>query len=172
MSTLALDLGGSCGWATDAGGDIRVGVWDCTPSDESRRSPEPFWRLWDRLENFAVIPGCDAIVFEETFAKGAARFRLDGMEAVTMLWCHQHRKRWQRVTPGTWKKEMCGSGKTNKDEYHRLAIVQTKGLYLPTNDHAAALWLLLYGTCGGQWRERWPQYARTSQEVTDGIGAE
>lgn len=146
MITLALDLAGSTGYAIDYGDElVKVGLWSLTRGlDGSPRNPLPMYRLWKRLNKLSETHDIGKIVFEEAFAKGAARYRLDSLQHATILWAMLNDILWMRVSPTAWKKRMLGNGQASKQQYYEAAVVRWPELRIWSDDQAAALWILAY----------------------------
>jgi len=143
---LALDLGGSTGWAIRyEGGAVRCGAWRLTRGQVGgSRSIVPHVRLWKRLCRLGWDYDVRSVIIEEAFARGAAGWRLTGLQTLVMFWSHTGGVPWQRVPPNLWKKICCGSGNIDKAAYFGLARKTWPDLRIVNDDAAAALWLLHY----------------------------
>lgn len=148
MVSVALDLAGSTGVAVRfASGDVKLVRWCLTRNKkhlEGKRNPIPSLRLWRRLNRLAADYDIGHITFEETFARGAARYRLDSLQHTVVLWCLTRQVRWTRISPSGWKKAMLGSGFVKSDDYWRQAVVRWPDLKFHCSDLAAARWILEY----------------------------
>lgn len=142
---LTLDLGGSTGYGIlYPRGDIKLGSLRLTRGNiGGNRSPLPMVRLWRRLHRIFDYLPITRIVFEETFARGHAKHRLDQLQAVVMLFCVLNGIKFVRVSPTGWKKAVLGRN-CSKAEYHAAALQQFPELRILNDDMAAALWLIEY----------------------------
>lgn len=124
-NVLALDLGGQTGWAClDATGQPLYGVLDLTTKGEGARSYLPALKLKQWLERQEGLdPACvprwqdfNHIAFEETFARGTAKLRLDSLQTVTAVYCLEHGLDWSRVAATSLKKYATGHGHCGKEQ--------------------------------------------------------
>lgn len=147
MIHAAFDLGGRTGWAIRYDtGDVRCGTWTLTRGNlGGRRSILPAARLWRRLWRLSLDHQVAGVVFEETFTRGEAQWRLAGLQQLVMLWAYQLGAPWQRVSPTAWKKACLGRGHVDRRAYFQAAREVWPELRITTDDAAAALWLLDYG---------------------------
>ena len=148
IKVLALDLAGHTGYSIQYGTTtIKVGTLNLVRGNSivGKRNPLPMTRLYSRLTKLSEVFKIDLVVFEETFAMGAAKYRLDSLQFVTTLWAILNNIEWMRVSPGKWKKAMLGSGKASKLEYLNAAIKEFPDIEFRNDDMAAARWLLEYG---------------------------
>ena len=145
MIDLAFDLGGKTGVCVyDADTDrYHVHQLNLTRGNIGPRSYLPAYRLRKRIwciSDWRVRN----VIFEETFARGAAKLRLDSLQTVVALWCIQHGLKWRRTTPGEWKKATLGSGAVSALIYWREAVKRWPDMRFPSSDTAAARWLMEY----------------------------
>ena len=148
MITLTLDLAGKTGYAIQhEDGQIKAGVCNLTRGNlGGARSPIPMLRLWERLNRFSACYQIQRVIFEETFGRGAAKYRLDSLQHIVILWCCQNGYPWQRVSPPRWKKVTLGRPTISKQDYHQAAIRNFPDQRVFCDDIAAALWLLEYAS--------------------------
>lgn len=144
---LALDLAGRTGYAMKfRSGKIKVGVVNLTRGQlTGKRNPLPMVRLWNRLNWLSDHYRIRRVVFEETFAQGSAKYRLDSLQHATILWAVNQGIQWRRVSPTEWKKAMLGEGQVSRHDYSRVAIERFPEIRFWTDDQCAAMWLLMYG---------------------------
>jgi Holliday junction resolvasome RuvABC endonuclease subunit len=88
------------------------------------------------------------VVFEETFARGNAKFRLDSLQTITMLWAVLNRLRWMRVAPSVIKLRATGIHNASKQQVWLEAAHRWKDLEIWSYDQADALWALDYALQG------------------------
>jgi Holliday junction resolvasome RuvABC endonuclease subunit len=128
---LALDLGGSTGYAylpQRSSTTPEFGTWCLDEDAGGSRSYIPAQRLRDQLEVFSREEyGFTAIAFEETFARGEAKLRLDSMQTVVGLYCLDHHYSWMRITASSLKKFATGNGRSGKEQ-----MVDAARVFFPT----------------------------------------
>ena len=146
MITLALDLAGRTGWAIRYDtGEIRTGIWNLSRGDlGGTRSVVPMRRLWKRLNVLAGTHTIEKLVYEETFGRGAAKFRLDSLQYTALLYAVLAEIPWMRVSPSAWKKSVVGNGKASRVEYLAYAQQRWPEQRIWLDDQAAAICLLEY----------------------------
>ena len=146
MVILALDLAGQTGFAIAYDtGHIEVGTWDLSSGEIGGvRSPIPMLRLWEKLNEFAAENEVGTLVIEETFARGAAKFRLDSLQCTAILFAMLNNIPFSRLSPGQWKKAVVGKGNATKEDYLAFARERWPQLNLKNDDEAAARCLLQY----------------------------
>ena len=151
MITLALDLAGKTGYAIRyEDGSAKAGTWNLVRGElGGARSPVPMVRLWKRLVRLSQDHEIDWIIYEETFGRGAAKFRLDSLQYTALLFAMLNGIGWSRVSPTAWKKAVVGDARAKRDEYHHFARSRWPELNLFTDDQAAAMCLLAYGEQDG-----------------------
>ena len=151
---LSLDMAGTTGYCIRwDDGSIKCGILTLTRGmkNSKARSPLPMARLWRRLGTFLDQVRPDAIVFEETFGRGAAKFRLDSLQFALILQCVLRQIPYMQVSPSLWKKAVLGKGSIKKEEYWQAAIDKWPDLIIHRDDVAAALWLMeFYLTCSSE----------------------
>lgn len=116
ITHLALDLAGVTGYAwKDSDGLISYGVRDFTAQVEGARSFMPAYELkrWLLTPQFSRL---QSVIYEDTFARGAAKFRLDSLQTIVAVHCLQRGIDWCRISPSAIKKYATGSGKSGKDQ--------------------------------------------------------
>lgn len=147
MISVAFDLAGHTGVAVQwADGTRTVYEWNLVRGDfgKTKRNPIPMLRLWQRLNVLSDSFMIKSVIFEETFARGAAKYRLDSLQHCVVLWCVASKIRWRRATPTEWKKAMLGDGKAPRAVYLAKAKQKWPSVQFSTDDQAAAMWLLEY----------------------------
>ncbi len=151
MIVLSLDLAARTGWAIQYDtGHIRSGTWYLRRGRQmGRRSPVPMTRLWRRLNTILSNHDVSMVVFEETFARGDARFALDSLQMTVLMWAHLSGVPWLRVSPKQWKKTCLDSANASKVEYTIAAAKRWPDQRIVYDDQAAALWLLDYARIVG-----------------------
>jgi len=154
IKVLALDLAGRSGYAILFGhGIVKIGTMklDRGSDCKGKRNPLPMLRLWRRLNKLIEHYRIDCVVFEEAFAMGDAKYRLDSMQHTTILWAVSNGIDWARVVPTRWKKIMLGKGNANRHEYLQAAKLRFREHEFRFDDEAAARWLLEFAlTKGGR----------------------
>lgn len=149
---IGLDLAGRSGYAIQFGDDrIKVGTMrlDRGSDCKGKRNPLPMIRLYRRLQLLSKYYEIGCVVFEETFGRGAAKFRLDSMQNAVILWAINEGVNWARISPPQWKLAMTGKGTATKQEYTEAAILKFPEHTFHYDDEAAARWLLEYGITRG-----------------------
>lgn len=149
---MGLDLAGRSGYALRfADGSTKIGTLklDRGTDASGKRNPLPMVRLSRRLDKLSDHYDIRCVVYEETFARGAAKFRLDSMQNAVVLWAIRNRINWARISPTQWKKAMLGRGQVPKEEYLKSAIMHFPEHTFHYDDEAAARWLLEYGLTRG-----------------------
>ena len=144
---LSLDLAASTGYCflDEETGIVKTGAINLARGKlGGRRSPIPMYRLWKRLTKLSKRMKIDVVIFEETFGRGDAKYRLDSLQLVVTLWAVLNRIRWLRVSPPQWKKATTGKGTTTKEEYWKQAIDRWPNINIHKDDIAAALWIMEY----------------------------
>lgn len=147
MSWLALDLGGTFGYAIHDGEYLYYGSDVLTDkNDGTGRSYLPAYRLKQWLEYAIHRYGFDHVAYEDTFARGLAKFRLDSMAAAVGLFAIEHGLTWSRVSVPTLKKYSTGNGHCGK-----IQMVEAAQSFFPclentelTFDEADALCVLAW----------------------------
>lgn len=116
MIDLALDLAAVTGVAIRYDTEqIACTTWNLSRGNlGGRRSPLPAVRLLERLERLSANHEIRRVAYEETFARGDAKFRLDSLQTVTCVWAIRNGISWMRFSPTNIKKEATGSGKACK----------------------------------------------------------
>jgi len=102
-------------------------------------------RVWHRLNKLGESHEIGKIIYENTFGRGAARFRLDSLQYTVLLYCQLNQIPWMRVSPSAWKKKVIGKGTVGKLEYFEFAKKRWPEQRIWYDDQAAALCLLEYG---------------------------
>jgi len=146
MIDLALDLAGCTGYAIRYEDEsLKTGLWILNRGRlTGKRNPIPMVRLWKRLRKLSEAHDIFKITFEETFARGNAKYRLDSLQHAVILWCVLNDVIWQRVSPPEWKKSMLGDGIANREKYSQMAIERWPDIPMWKDDQCAAMWLLAY----------------------------
>lgn len=147
IQLLALDLAGRSGYAMRfRSGRIKVGIVNLVRNlPPGKRSPLPMVRLYERLCWMSEHYRIRGVIFEETFARGSAKYRLDSLQHATIMWCVMNKIHWRRTPPTQWKKAMLGNSMISKHDYSREAIKAFPQIRFWTDDQCAAMWLLTYG---------------------------
>ncbi len=133
MIDLAFDLGGRTGVCVyDIDTDrYHVHQLDLTRGTIGPRSYLPAYRLRRRLwclsDWYWRIRN---VIFEESFARGTAKLRLDSLQTVVALWCIEHGL--------TWRRSMCAT------HYWHKARKRWPDIRFASSDTAAARWLMEY----------------------------
>ncbi len=140
---IGLDLGGHTGVAIQwPGGEIEAKVWRLDLGNlGGRRSPLPAERLLRRLRMLSREYDVQSVAFEETFAQGNAKFRLDSLQTVTMVWALRAKIPWMRIPVGTVKSH---AGSRDKEVMFKRALKKWPELRLWSFDQSDALWVLDY----------------------------
>lgn len=142
-ATLALDIATRTGYAWTDGRNIKTGVWNLGRGNTGgTRSPVRPARLWRRLTEFCIRRPVQRIIYEETFARGNAKFLLDGMQWAVLLYAYDHGLDWARVAPSRLKKAATGNGRASKADMVRTAQQRYPEQRLWTEDQCDALLLL------------------------------
>ncbi len=146
MIVLSLDLASHTGYAIRYDtGDVKVGNWNLTRGKVKGMTYKPMFRLWSRLESIEFNHDIGHVVYEHTFSRhGMTTHRLHSLMACCEIFCEQHNIPCSSVAPTVWKKEMLGKGNAAKTVYHQRAIEEWPELSFPTDDPAAARWILAY----------------------------
>lgn len=144
---LGLDLAGHSGYAIRyEDGSYKTAVWNLVRGNlGGRRSPVPMLRLWRRLNYLSENYEIEKVTLEEAFGRGDAKYRLDSLQHIAILWAVLNGITWQRVSPGAWKKVFIGKGTASKLEYSTAAIEYWPNIRMWSDDQCAAMWLLAYG---------------------------
>jgi len=146
MINLGLDLAAKTGYAIRYDiGEWKAGVWYLDRGNlGGARSPIPAVRLLKRLEKLSETYEIKSVAFEETFARGNAKFRLDSLQTIVMIWAIQRGIPWMRLSVGTVKKHATGFGRATKREMLRMAWCNRdwKNVEIWSADQADALWVL------------------------------
>lgn len=147
---LGLDLAGTTGYAIHYDtGQWKSGLWTLTRGElGGNRSPIPAMRLFKRLNRLSFAHDVRLVVFEETFARGNAKFRLDSLQTVTLLWAMLNRMRWMRVAPSVIKRHATGIHSASKQQVWLEATHRWKDLEIWSYDQSDALWALDYALQG------------------------
>lgn len=164
---LTLDLGGSLGYGIlFPNDDIKLGCCKLVRGNiGGNRSPLPMVRLWHRLHRLFDYLPITRIVFEETFARGHAKHRLDQLQAVVMLFCVLNGIKFVRVSPTGWKKATLGRN-CSKAEYYEAALLKFPHDCILNDDMAAARWLIEYARPFIQAADRKLSKARKTRRKT------
>ena len=143
---LALDLGGQLGYAwLPADGHPVYGTWDLTQGAGGRRSYVPAYNLKRLLETEVPKNGFNHIAFEETFAQGEAKLRLDSLQTIVAVYCIEHGLDWSRVAASSLKKFATGDGRCGKEQMVNAARDFFSIRHKPmTYDEADALCVLAW----------------------------
>jgi Holliday junction resolvasome RuvABC endonuclease subunit len=143
---LALDLGGTTGFAYILGGKLVCGSIVLATDGEGARSYMPAYHLRRWLSNMDLEFGFDAIAFEETFARGAAKLRLDSMQTICALHCIERGLPWARISASGLKKYATGNGRCGKEQ-----MIEAAKQFFPeiadqeiTHDNADAICVLAW----------------------------
>lgn len=145
IKLLALDLAGTTGYSVLVGNTIKTGTVSLVRGKlTGKRNPLPMVRLYKRLVLLTQYYRVERVVFEETFARGNAKYRLDSLQHAVILWAVNNGIPWQRVPPTQWKKAVLGRGHVSKAEYSRRALKRFKGERLWNSDQCAARLLLQF----------------------------
>lgn len=115
--TLALDLGGTTGFAYyNRTGQLVHGRWRLDENAGGKRSYLPAYRLKQMLGKIVPSQGFNLIAFEETFAQGEAKLRLDSMQTVIAVYCIENELNWSRIAASSLKKKATGNGRCGKNQ--------------------------------------------------------
>lgn len=149
IATLALDLAGTTGVAMRFRDEkIWCGQWKLTRGNlGGRRSPIPAVRLYKRLRSLGKLVKIDRVIYEETFARGEAKFRLDSLQVTVCIWAVLNGISWMRLSPSTIKKSATGNGRASKEDMIAAARKLWPDLDVRTSDIADALHILNYVKC-------------------------
>lgn len=141
---LSLDLAGKTGYCIKYDtGEIKTGLWILTRGDlGGRRSPIPSIRIWNRLARLSETHKIEKIIFEETFGRGDAKYRLDSLQHAVVLWASLVGVPFVRLSPSAWKKKCLGNGSIKKEIYWEKACDKWPHLPIHSDDIAAALWMM------------------------------
>lgn len=117
MNILALDLGTTTGWATNANGRIEVGVQQF----DVKRGESPgmrYLRFRNWLEEiYTCLSSLDVIAYEQTHNRGGAATEVAaGFSTRVQEFCAQKNIDHIAVHSGTLKKFWTGSGRAGKQE--------------------------------------------------------
>jgi Holliday junction resolvasome RuvABC endonuclease subunit len=143
MTTLALDLGTTTGWAVvrTGGGFIMGG----TISFKAKRFEGGGMRYlrFSRFLDEQYKSGVSEIVFEEVarHAGTAAAHAYGGFLATLTAWCEEHDIPYQGVPVGTIKKFWTGKGNANKEKMMAEAV--SRG-FSPADDNEADALALIH----------------------------
>lgn len=143
---ISLDLAGRTGLAIRYDdGSVKTCIWTLTRGNlGGRRSPRPMARLWARLVKLSQTHDIQAVIFEEAFARGDAKYRLDSLQHAAILWCCLNGVTWRRMSPAEWKRATCGKGNASRAEYAMVAQQKYGSIRMWTDDQAAAVLMLEY----------------------------
>ena len=121
-----------------------------------KRSPVYMARLMQRLINLSTRFKIRRVIFEETFAKGNAKWVLDSLQITVTLWAIMNNIAWTRISPTGWKAAVIGRNCSEQD-YWKEAIKRfpREKHRFYCSDIAAAWWLLEYSL--GNHVERQPR---------------
>lgn len=141
---LALDLAGRSGFSIlFKNSTIKTGISTLTRGNlTGKRNPLPMVRLYRRLSLISKYYSVQKVIFEETFARGSAKYRLDSLQHAVVLWAIQNHINWQRVSPTAWKKATMGNARATKEQYSEYAINNFRGERFWTDDMCAARLIL------------------------------
>lgn len=150
MRVLALDLGGTTGYAYRVDGEDQV-FYNSTIIDEGiseQRSYLPAFRLGKFLQLLHNNDPIQEIIYEETFARGLAKFRLDSMSTAVAIFCIANNVTWTRLSVSQMKKMVTGNGQAGKEQILKVVRDNYDVEGELTYDESDALGLLY---CWDQW---------------------
>ena len=139
---LALDLGTTTGWATNASGVVTSGLWKFTPSRYEGGGMR-FLRFRCQLGQIVALLGrIDAVYYEEVrhhIGTDAAHI-YGGLLAVLTAWCEEQGIPYQGIPVGTIKKHATGKG--NAKKAMMISAARERGWNPQDDNEADALWIL------------------------------
>lgn len=148
---LALDPGGSCGWAISGPkGAEASGIWQLAPARGESQGMR-YIRLRGHLNAMlAAYPDLGLIVYEQAHQRGgsATEYAI-GLVTHVQSWCVDHDVEYAKAHSATVKKWATGRGNADKAEMVRLGRMRFRPV-TGTDDEIDALWILdwsieLYG---------------------------
>lgn len=140
---LALDLGKTPGWATNASGGTTSGVEDFSKRwSESAGMCMIRFKTW--LDRITTMLQITEIHFElvQGYRSGSAARVWCGFWSHLISWCEENGVPYQGVPVATIKKHATGSGRANKQTM--IDAAQAQGWNPQDHNEADALWLLDY----------------------------
>lgn len=149
MSTLALDLGTSTGFALlHPTGVCISGTWDFSVNKRIESVGMRFIRFREQLDIMRRDSGVKMIYFEEVrrHLGTTAAHVYGGFLAVLQAWCVDNAVSYQSVPVGEIKKSWTGKGNAKKDEM--IAEARRRG-YDPCDDNEADAIAILVLKTGG-----------------------
>lgn len=149
MSTLALDLGTSTGFALlHPTGVCISGTWDFSVNKRIESVGMRFIRFREQLDIMRRDSGVKMIYFEEVrrHLGTTAAHVYGGFLAVLQAWCVDNRVEYQSVPVGEIKEFWTGNGKASKDAM--IAEARRRG-YDPCDDNEADAIAILVLKTGG-----------------------
>ena len=127
------------------GKTLKYGTVNMTTDGEGSRSYLPAVKLKKWLENWHTIFGFRGIAFEETFARGAAKLRLDSMQTVCAIYCIERNMPWWRISASSLKKFATGNGRCGKEQMVEASMQFFPEITEPpTYDEADAICVLAW----------------------------
>jgi len=144
MTILAIDLGGSTGYAYFENGAVASGVWKLSPKTQAQRRKEG-WGV--RFNKFTAkldsLPRPDHIVYEAVHRHLGtdAAHQYGGFLAHLLAWAERNDIGYDGVGVGQIKKHGTGKGNASK-EMMVESVRKTMRREPSTDDEADALWLL------------------------------
>lgn len=145
MTTLALDLGTTTGWATEREGVRASGIWKLRTASQARYEGGGmrFLRFQERLAELGRGGLISRVVYEEVRRhRGTAAAHIyGGLMGVLTAFCEARAIPYQAVPVGQIKRHATGKGNANKAAMI-AAFEERTGRAPVTDDEADAWWLL------------------------------
>lgn len=144
MTTLAIDLGTTTGWAIQSATGWIVSGMQSFKTQRFEGGGMRFLRFQKALDCFLETQGTiDAVYFEEVrrHAGVDAAHVYGGLMATLTSWCEHRQIPYQGIAVGTWKKLLTGKGNAGKQDV--IDAVKAKGFDPGDDNEADAIGILL-----------------------------
>jgi crossover junction endodeoxyribonuclease RuvC len=147
MTTLALDLGTTTGWAAGIGKNMFSGVWNLKPG-RFEGGGMRFLKFQGFLNEVHKNVTLKRVVFEEVrrHAGTDAAHVYGGLMGTLTAWCEENKIPYEGVPVGTIKKFWTGNGAAKKEAMIAQAV--SRG-FAPRDDNEADALALLHFALGG-----------------------
>jgi hypothetical protein len=141
MNILALDTGGSTGWALYYQKKIYSGtqIFPKLKCDDNG-VVLTFFRSW--INNMLRLYNIDVIYYEQPHFRGVGTQILVGYVTIVQQLCSVYAVKWVEIHSATLKKIATDNGRADKEEM--MAAARQKKWKFETYDECDALWLLDY----------------------------
>lgn len=147
MRVLALDMATRCGWAiNDDTGDVVSGWADfsagCPKGSITVRHPYLLAQAFGVLDELMSVGKPETVIIEMDFARGIGGKLLERFAGIAMALAQKHGAAVVSIMPGTWRKEIFGTGKLSTDDAKAAAIARAG---VGDDNEAEARCILEYG---------------------------